>query len=92
MVNHWSGERQQNGENRPRPFGFRPSTQRSRAGDLGLRRKSGHTSLSPLCLEQPNPAGSASHPTDEDLSVGTTDLGHPNSGSFTARGPRPPAN
>ena len=46
MVNHWSDERQRNGENRPRPF--------------GLRRKSGHTLLSPLCLEQPNPADSAS--------------------------------
>ena len=48
MVNHWSDERQRNGENRPRPE--------------GLRRKSGHTSLSPLCLEQPNPVDSASSP------------------------------
>ncbi len=45
-MNYWSDERQRNGENRPRPE--------------GLRRKSGHTLLSPLCLEQPNPAGSAS--------------------------------
>jgi hypothetical protein len=45
-MNYWSDERQQNGENGPRPF--------------GLRRKFGHTLLSSLCLEQPNPSDSAS--------------------------------
>jgi hypothetical protein len=39
-------ERQRNGENWPRPSGFHPSTQRSHAGDPGLRRKSPHTLLS----------------------------------------------
>ena len=45
-MNYRSDERRQNGENWPRPF--------------GLGRKSGHTSFSPLCLELPNPAASAS--------------------------------
>ena len=46
MVDHWSDERQRNGENRPRPF--------------GLRRKSGHTSFSPSTVGPPQPSGSAS--------------------------------
>ncbi len=46
MVDHWSGERQRNRENWPRPFGF--------------RRKSGHTLFSPLTVGAPQTAGSAS--------------------------------
>src|SRR6266568_6486237 len=52
-----SNDRQRNRENWPRPFGF--------------RRKSGHTSFSPLTVDPPQPAGSASHPSDQDLSPGT---------------------
>jgi hypothetical protein len=45
-MNYWSDARQRTGENRPRPF--------------GLRRKSGHTSFSPLTVDPPQPSGSAS--------------------------------
>jgi hypothetical protein len=45
-MNHWSDERQQSEENRPRPY--------------GLRRKSRHTSFSPLAVGSPRPSGSAS--------------------------------
>jgi hypothetical protein len=45
-MNYWNDERQRNEENRPRPS--------------GLRRKSRHTSFSPLAVGSPQPAGSAS--------------------------------
>jgi hypothetical protein len=63
VTGYWSDEQRRNEENWLRPFGFHPSTQGPRAGDLGLRRKTAHTSLSSLCLEPPNPADSASSPT-----------------------------
>ena len=46
MLEHFSDERQSDGENPPRPF--------------GLRRKSGHTSLSALTGVLPQPAAAAS--------------------------------
>ena len=45
-MSYWSDEGRQDQENWPHPS--------------GLRRKSGHASLSSLCLERPNPADSAS--------------------------------
>ena len=45
---YFSDERRRDRENPPRPF--------------GLRRKSGHTSLSPSTLGSPKPSGSASSP------------------------------
>ena len=60
VMTYWSDERRRNGENRPRPSGFNPNTQRSRAGDPGLWRKSGHTSFSPSTVGPPQPSGSVS--------------------------------
>ena len=56
-----SDERRRDRENPPRPFGFHPSAQSSRAGGPGLWIKSGHTSLSPSTLEPPKSSGSASY-------------------------------
>jgi hypothetical protein len=72
-MGYWSDKRQRNGENRPRPFGFHPSAQRSRSGSPGLWQnpgvpgdrtwslewKFGHTLFSPSTLEPPKPSGSA---------------------------------
>ena len=57
MLEPSSDERQPRRENWPRPS--------------GLRRKSAHTSFSSLPVGSPCAADSASHPIDEDLSMGT---------------------
>ena len=66
-----SDEGRRNREIGPGPSAFAPSLNVRVLGTPGLRRKPGHTSFSPSTLEPPKPSGSASHPSDEDLSLGT---------------------
>jgi len=57
-----SDKGRRNEENWPQPSGFHPNAQSSRAGDPGLRRKSGHTSLSSSTVVPPQSSDSASSP------------------------------
>ena len=60
MLKHFSDERQSDRKNPPRPCGFHPNAQEPRVWGPGLRRKSGHTSLSALTGGLPQPAAVAS--------------------------------